>query len=173
MPSPAVIRRIAAVVVVAAAAFLVASLDTSSLDDLKRAQKAGAALQRESNDLAAGLHRVAGGIGGAEGIGQTSHAIERLTIAQKRSLSRVDRMIRDQYGSLSETVSLLARVELVTQKLSQSSDHQAAALRDTLALLRTLRGSVAQARSTSVDLAGLARYGALLAEDSARSFSSR
>jgi hypothetical protein len=173
MPSTAALRRGVGLLALAAAVALAAKIDTRPLDDLTRAREAGADLQSESGRLADGLQDVSEGIEAASGLGHSSHQIERLTVAQGKSLERVERLISRQHGSLSATVALLARVEAASRDLADGSAAQARTLHETLGHLGSLRAWVTRANRTTTRLAKLARYSALLAEDSARSFSSR
>ena len=145
----------------------------SQLEDLNKASEAGAGAQESSDRLATNLSRVARRIARAERLGDQSHAIERLTLEQRASLVRLRRVVVRQFGSLARAVALIERLEADSDALNSQSERQAALLTQTLTSLRALRRLAGGARSATMRLTERARYGALLAEDSARAFSSR
>ncbi|MDX6587630.1 MAG: hypothetical protein QOI31_2103 [Solirubrobacterales bacterium] len=173
MSSPTLLRRGILVLVVAGAAFAAGSLHPDELEDLDRASRAGAEVQRSSEELADDLARVAENIGRGAGLGKRSHDISELTLKQRASLLRVNRIVTRQYDTLSSALGLVSRMGSASHAIEAASDLQAIRLRETLRSLRELRRLARSAREASEALADEARYGALLAEDSARAFSSR
>jgi hypothetical protein len=79
-------------------------------------------------------------------------------------------LLRRQLGSVTETTASIARIRRIVVALDVSSARQADLLAETLVSLRRLREIAAETRRTSGYFLSRARYGAKLAEDSARSF---
>jgi hypothetical protein len=139
--------------------------------DLERAKQAGADVQAQSEKLARSLDRVAENIAEAEGLGEQSDLIESLTMKQRDSLVRVNRLLIRQTGSLAATLNLIDDLGLTAEALRAESAEQADLVAATVETLRSLRGVAGRARSSAQRLAERTRYAALLAEDSARAFS--
>ena len=173
MSSPTLLRRGIFLLVVALAVFAAGNLHPDELTDLDRAREAGEDVQRSSDQLTDNLSDVAENIGRGEGLGSRSDDIHRLTLKQRDSLRRVNQIVARQYATLTSAVSLVTRIGSASEAIEDSSTAQSARLTETLRSLRRLRSLARSARAASEALANEARYGALLAEDSARAFSGR
>ena len=174
MSPPTLLRRGIFLLVVALAVLAAGNLhQPDELDDLDRAREAGEDVQRSSDQLTDNLSDVADNIGEGAGLGARSDDIHRLTLDQRDSLKRVNKLVARQYVSLAAAVDLVTRIGSASAAIEASSDAQSARLTETLRSLRRLRALSRSASAASEALANEARYGALLAEDSARAFSGR
>jgi hypothetical protein len=138
--------------------------------DLETVQAEGEALSENSAEVTTNIATIAGNIELGTGLGDSSAQIKKLTKAQYLSLRRVARLLRRQLGSVEATTLSIARISRIVADLDVSSARQADLLAETLVSLRRLRDIAAETRRTSGYFLTRARYGARLAEDSARSF---
>jgi hypothetical protein len=168
-----VAKRGALALAVVAAVLVAGNLHPQELEDLDRAKRAGEAIQDRGDRLRRNLERVTRNIGEGEGLGSTTARISRLTLKQRSSLLRVTEIVAEQYGSLLSAVGSIERAATITDSITAETTRQSERLRRTVGLLRRLRHHAITARRVSVGLANEALYGARLAEDSARAFSSR
>jgi hypothetical protein len=139
-------------------------------EDLETVQAEGEALSENSAQVTTNIATIAGNIELGTGLGDSSARIKKLTRLQYLSLRRVERLLSRQLGSVEATTLSIARIRRVVADLDVSSARQADLLAETLISLRRLREIAAESRRTSSYFLSRARYGAKLAEDSARSF---
>lgn len=165
--------RSAFLLAIVAAALIAGNLHPRDLADLDRAKRAGEAIQERGDRLRHNLERVTRNIAKGEGLGSKTARISRLTLKQRSSLLRVNEIVAEQYRSLVSAVGSIRRAGTITDSITAETARQSQRLRRTVGLLRRLRHHAITARRVSVALANEALYGARLAEDSARAFSSR
>jgi methyl-accepting chemotaxis protein len=152
-------------------ALLSRSGEPESLQDLSRAEKAGDRARATSEELAADLQAISENLKAGFDLPEKSSRIHALTEKQAASLDEVARVLRRQIDHLENTLSKLRSTRETAASMEDLSSEQSQLIDRTVATLRQLRALVHDTSATSLDLARFARFGARLAKDSQRSFS--
>lgn len=142
----------------------------AALADLERLQAAGDEARITSAEIAANLERIASNLERGAALPEASAEIRELTLRQRASLDELAGLLRDQLETLNRTAAALDDTRSSTDHLAGLSARQVDILSATVAALDRLERLAASASATSADVARAARYGARLAESSARYF---
>jgi hypothetical protein len=147
------------------------ALAGSQAEDLRRLERAQARADRASTDIAAALDAIAANLRLGAGLGARSQKIRALTERQRASLLELGALLRAQRSDLASTRASLAAARRHGAALAELSGQGATLLERTLSALRRLSALARSAALDSAALARTARYGARLAEGSAKAFS--
>lgn len=168
---PIALLALAVLVAGAAGAALVVRLGGDEIENLERGlrkrDEASANLER----IVAHLEEIAEELSSASGLPGQSEQIRELTAAQRRSIQGLIGTLQAQVEALAETTGEVEKTGESAEEIARLSAEEAARLRRTVAELRDLRRLAEDAGATSAELARLATYGALLAEDAREAFS--
>ena len=174
MHLPRISRRTAligvVVVVLAIAGFALTRGDNEALEKLEAAGRQSEKASTSSEQIRKSLKEIAGNLKEASGLSEQSSKIEKLTAAQRQSLTNLIDLLKGQLQTLERTSGIVRGATSSTASLAELSESQTERLREAIAVLRSLEDLAAEATSDSADLAHSARYSARLAEDSQESF---
>jgi methyl-accepting chemotaxis protein len=155
----------------AVAALVVTGDDPGPLEDLERADRAGAAAQRATRALSENLDRIAENLAAGADLSGQGQEIHELTERQRGSLEDLAALLRGQLRSLRATAGELRATQQSSNQVARLGERQTALVKRAVDALRRLRDLARSAGETSTEIARQSVYGARLAEDAQRAFS--
>ncbi|MDQ3986773.1 MAG: hypothetical protein M3280_09785 [Actinomycetota bacterium] len=161
---------IGVVAVAGVAGFALTRGDNEALEKLETAGRQSEKASTSSERIRESLKEIARNLEEASGLSGKSSKIEKLTAAQRQSLTDLVVLLKGQLKTLERTSGIVEGATSSTASVAKLSEGQTERLEEAIAVLRSLEDLAAGATGDSADLAHRARYSARLAEDSQESF---